>query len=125
MADSVVTIVARKKMVRARAGISELPIIKGMAFGDGAVADGNVAVPQPEDAALKNELLRKPVDDYKIISDTCIRYSCLLEKQELVGKAINEIALYDADGDLIAIKSFLPKGKDDDMEMIFEIDDTF
>lgn len=125
MADSVVTMAARRKMVRARAGVSPLPIITGMVFGDGAQKDGEVIVPQPEETKLKNELLRKPVDKFDEISDTCYRYTCTLEKNDLVGKNINEIALYDADGDLVAIKSFLNKGKDNDMEMIFEIDDKF
>lgn len=126
MADSVVTITARRKMVRARAGVSGLPAITGMAFGDGAVgAGGEIVTPQPEDTVLKNELLRKPVDGYEEISETCYRYSCALERGELIGKNINELALYDADGDLVAIKSFLPKGKDDDMEMVFDVDDKF
>lgn len=123
--DAVVTIAARRKMVRARAGVAALPAIVGMAFGDGAQVGGDVAAPQPEDTALKNELLRKAVDGFEEISDTCYRYICTLTHQELVGKNINEIALYDSDGDLVAIKSFLSKGKDDDMEMIFEIDDKF
>lgn len=125
MGNSIVTVIARKKMVRARAGVSPLPIITGMAFGDGAQVGKDVLAPQPEDITLKNELLRKAVDQYEEISDTCYRYVCTLAKGDLVGKSINEIALYDADGDLVAIKSFLNKGKDDDMEMILEIDDKF
>ena len=73
----------------------------------------------------QNELLRKPVDNFVAVSSTCYRYKCTLEESELAGKDINEIALYDAENDLVAIKTFRNKGKDDDMEMIFEIDDTF
>ena len=37
MAGTTVTTLAKKKMVKARAGISSLPKIVGMAFGDGGV----------------------------------------------------------------------------------------
>lgn len=126
MAESVVTIAAKRKMVRARAGVESLTTIVGMAFGDGAVdVNGEVITPSQENTALKNELLRKTVDGFKEMSDTCYRYTCTLDKEELDGKYINEVALYDSGGDLVAIKSFLSKGKDGDMEMIFEIDDMF
>ena len=38
---------------------------------------------------------------------------------------ISEQGLFDSDGDLIAYKTFLPKGKDDDMEFIFDMDEVF
>lgn len=38
---------------------------------------------------------------------------------------ISEVGLYDADGDMVAMKAFLKKGKDADMECVFECDDTF
>ena len=38
---------------------------------------------------------------------------------------ISEMALIDEDGDTVAIKNFLKKPKDEDMEMDFEIDDNF
>ena len=48
-----------------------------------------------------------------------------MAKETLAGQTINEVALYDEDGDLLAIKSFSDKGKDGDMEMVFEILDKF
>ena len=54
-----------------------------------------------------------------------IRYECTLENDELVGQYISELALYDEDGDLVAIKNFLRKGKDSDLEMVFQMDDEF
>lgn len=126
MAESMVTDIAREKMLKARAGIRPLPKIIGMAFGDGAKnASGGIIAPTANQTALHNELLRKEIDSYKAVSKLVYRYTCTLTEAELANKYINEIALYDADGDLIAIKSFLDKGKDDDQEMGFEIDDTF
>lgn len=125
MAEAVITTLAKKKMLQARAGIKPLSNIVGMVFGDGAVVNNELTQAQESDTALKNELFRKPINNYEVISDTKIRYTCTLGKNELVNKYINEIALYDSDNDLVAIKTFLSKGKDDDMEMTFEIDDTF
>ena len=125
MGKSIVTTIAIKKMLEARAGIAPLPRIVGMAFGDGAVQGSSIEPPDADTPFLKHEIYRQENDRYKIISDTCIRYICTLAKETLRGNKINEMALYDADGDLVAIKSFMDKGKDEDIEISFEIDDTF
>lgn len=126
MAEAIVTKTAREKMIKARAGEITLPAISGMAFGNGGVdSGGNVINPSTEQMELNSELLRKPVDGHKFISDTSCRYHCTLLENELAGESISEIGLYDTEGDLIAIKNFSSKGKDDDLEMTFNIDDTF
>lgn len=48
-----------------------------------------------------------------------------LAENELANTYISEVGLYDADGDMVAMKAFLKKGKDADMECVFECDDTF
>ncbi len=126
MADAVVTLIARSKMVKARAGAAELPPIAGMAFGTGGVdSDGNPMVPSVSDEGLKHEVFRKPVDSYEFIDDTTCRYLCTLAANECVDEEINELGLYDEDGDIIAIKTFRSKGKDADLEMTFRVDDIF
>ena len=126
MANSITTNVAREKMAKARAGEASLPAIVQMAFGDGAVdVDGNPIAPSGSDATLKNELLRKDIDGYTFPVPTTGSYSCTLLKTELVGMNVNEIALVDSAGDLVAIKTFTNKSKDGDMEMVFQIDDEF
>lgn len=127
MADSIVTNTAKEKMVKARAGIlSKLPKISGVAFGNGAVIDSNLRFPLPTDTALQNELWRQEVDGYELLPDgISVLYTCTLAKETLGGEVINEVALYDEEGDLTAIKTFSNKGKDDDMEMVFQLEDTF
>ncbi len=126
MAEAIVTIKAREKMMRARAGDICLPKICGMAFGNGGVdADGVVIAPQIDQSTLKSELYRKNIDGYKILSNTSCRYTCTLQQNELGGCKISEIALFDEEGDLVAIKNFSVKEKDYDIEMIFNIDDVF
>lgn len=126
MADAVVTLVAKKKMIKARAGEIALPKIVGIAFGSGGVdTSNNVITPTETQITLNNELLRKVIDKYEFLSDTKCRYVCTLANNELVGKYISEIALYDEDGDLVAIKNFMSKGKDSDLEITFQMDDEF
>lgn len=126
MAEAVVTLSAKKKMVKARAGVAELPKIIGMAFGNGGVDAGGVVIaPTDTQNTLNNELLRKELTSFSFLTDTKCRYVCILENNELVGASISEVALYDEDGDLVAIKNFLPKGKDSDLEMTMQIDDEF
>lgn len=126
MAEAVITILARKKMLQARAGAAALPKITGMAFGTGGVdVAGTVIVPTAEQTSLNAEQMRKVIDGYEFLSETSCRYSCTLAANEMVGKNISEIALYDEEGDLVAIKNFSAKGKDDDLEMTFNVDDKF
>ncbi|MCI9142083.1 MAG: hypothetical protein HFH87_05590 [Lachnospiraceae bacterium] len=122
----VITKAARQKLVRARAGAIELPKIVGMAFGNGGVdAAGNIIAPGEGQTVLVNELYRKPVDGYSFPDDTICRYECTLTEQELAGEEISEIGLYDEDGDIIAIKAFKRKGKDNDIAQTYILDDIF
>lgn len=124
MANSIITNKARSKMAKARAGVEPLAKIVGMAFGDGGVdGENNPTLPNME--ALSHELLRKDIDGYTAVTETCYRYSATLSKTELPKAVINELGLYDADGDMVAVKSFRNKIKDEDMAMIFEMDDQF
>ena len=77
------------------------------------------------DSTLGNELLRKKYDGYTMVSDTECKYECTLTEEELAGKEISEIGLYDANGDIVNIKRFSAKGKDADLAMTFWIKDTF
>lgn len=126
MARTTITTKAKKKMLEARAGIASLPKIVGMVFGDGGVNERDeIILHSPDQNTLHHELLRKDVDGYEVVSDTKIRYFCTLQSEELANTYISEAGLYDADGDLVAAKAFLKKGKDDDFETIFEIEDSF
>ncbi len=125
MSTAVTTRIAKKKMLLARAGVSALPKIAMMAFGDGGVnTDGEVIDPEEEQTELKNEIYRKDITKYEIVSDTQIRYYCNLKEDELTGGKISEIGLVDAEGDIITIKNFKVKEKDNDFSFMFKINDT-
>lgn len=127
MADNaVITKKARENMVKARAGAIALPVITGMVFGSGGVdSSGNVLAPEENQPELNQELYRKPIDSYTFPTDTSCQYVCMLEESELAGADISEIGLYDENGDLVCIKTFKSKGKDDDITMTFTLDDVF
>lgn len=122
----VITKKAREKLVKARAGDLTLPKIAGMAFGNGGVdADGTVIPPSETQAELTNEIFRKEIESHSYPEDTTCRYVCTLSFAELAGEEISEIGLYDEDGDIVCIKTFMRKGKDSDVEQTYTLDDIF
>lgn len=124
----VVTTKARKKLVLARAGAKELPPIVGIAFGNGGVDESdNVRAPTENQTTLTSELFRKEIDGYTVLEDAVatVKYECTLLENEMANMYISELGLYDAEGDLVCIKTFKKKGKDDDVEMTFTLDDVF
>lgn len=132
MSQAVITAVGRMKLCKAHAGDITLPIIAQMAFGDGGLeTDGQPKATTGNEAGLYKELLRRNVDKYIFSegangeTDTTCRYTHLLNKTDLGGKVISEMGLYDSEGDLVAYKTFLGKGKDDDMEFDFFMDEIF
>lgn len=124
----IVTKAARQKLAKARAGAITLPKVIGVAFGDGGVnASGAVVPPSASQTGLTHELFRKPIDKYEVLTteDATVRYVCTLAENELAGESVSEIGLYDAAGDILCVKTFTPKGKDDDIEQTYTLDDIF
>lgn len=128
MAQGVITEIGRKKLCRAHAGDGTLPVITQMAFGSGGINEsGDVIEATGSETALKAELLKKDIDSHTYTDEkqTTCRYTVRLGKADLANKTISEQGLFDEDGDMIAYKTFLAKGKDDDMEFIFDMDEIF
>lgn len=126
MAQGIITKKGREKLCKAHAGEIILPKITHMAFGKGGIGEGGeLIVATGEEMTLKMELLKKEIDSHIFPVETTCRYSVKLGKNELVGESISEQGLFDEEGDLIAYKTFLPKGKDSDMEFIFNMDEIF
>ena len=124
----IITKKSREKLVKARAGAIVLPKIAGMAFGNGGVGeDGTVIPPVDTQEGLASEIFRKAVDGYSFPEgeEAVCRYQCTLTESELAGEEISEIGLYDEEGDILCVKTFTRKGKDDDVEQTYTIDDIF
>ena len=120
----VITKQGRMKVLQARNGIRPLPVIKGIALGNGAEIGEHLIPLNEASSMLQNEVIRKECVS-KQINDSCFRYRIVLEENELVNVKINEAALYDADGELLAINVFIGKRKTGGMELAIEFDDRF
>lgn len=97
-----------------------MPAVKYMAFGNGAEdSNGKVIELNGSEKALRNELLRKELEIAERDGSVRINYGYLVKIDELVNSRINETALYDKDGDLVAIKVFESRVKKPGMEMTF------
>lgn len=124
----VITAVGRKKLCEAHAGTKALSPIAQMGWGDGGVDEsGTPKVVTGEETELFNELMRKDVEKPVYVNDghTTCRYASTLEDNDLVGKEISEIALYDSDGDMVMIQTFTRKGKDEGIPHKYEVDEIF
>ena len=124
--NSVTTAYSREQMARARSGDGVVTKVTHMAFGDGGVdGSGNPIPPVTTETSLTHETYRKAVDGHTYPVATTCRYSCQLVEAEMADQIINEIALIDEAGHMVAKKTFKNKTKDGDMKMTFEIDDIY
>ena len=130
MADNkgVVTTIGRKKLCMAHAGDAFLPAITKMAWGKGGVDEnGQPIATTGNEIGLYQELLVKDIELHTYVGDTqtTCRYTATLEAGELDGEEISEMGLYDAEGDLVAYRTFMRKGKDADSPQIYDMDEIF
>ncbi len=129
MEKAIVTKVGREKLCKAHAGDITLPKITHMAFGDGGINSENIELkPTGTETTLYNELLKKELDGHSypdVDNLTTCRYTATLGIGECTGKYISEIGLYDEEGDLIALRTFLPMGKTEDVPLTFDMDEVF
>lgn len=84
-------------------------IITQIAWGDGGhvVASPTQAIPpQPSDAGLSNELLRKNLISHDFPETTTVRFVGLVDQTELNNIGISEVGLFSKDGKMFARKTF-------------------
>ena len=130
MADNkgVITAVGRKKLCMAHAGDIELPVITQMAWGSGGADEtGQPIDTTGNEIGLYQELLRKDIESHSYVNEgkTTCRYTATLEAGEFDNSYISEMGLYDEDGDLVAYRTFMRKGKDADIPQIYDMDEIF
>ncbi len=130
MADNkgVITVTGRRKICMAHVGDAELPVITRMAWGNGGVdGEGQPIATTGNEIGLYNELLAKDIESHEYVNEerTTCRYTATLEEGELSGEEISEMGLYDEEGDLIAYRTFLRKGKDADIPQIYDMEEIF
>ncbi|MGG3803178.1 hypothetical protein [Metabacillus fastidiosus] len=127
---SIRTFKGREKQAKAHNGTAALPPVVTVVFGSGGVDNaGNPRSLTGNEIGLFNEVSRKTgVQVTKSFpSPYTARYSCTLDADvdALIGKNINEAGLIDADGDLVAIKTFTNKGMETGITMEYDYDAEF
>ncbi len=129
MEKAVVTKIGRRKLCKAHAGDIVLPKIVKMAFGDGGVDETGVEKkPSGEETGLFHELMQKELDGHSYpdgSEETICRYTATVGIGECTGNYLSEIGLFDEEGDMIAIRTFLPMGKTEDIPLTFDMDEVF
>ncbi|MGL5947916.1 MAG: phage tail protein [Aeromonas sp.] len=116
MAEAVVLQAYRRRMAAHAAGGEPCAPIAFMAFGDGGHDPQSQVVLPPSELqeALNHELLRKPLSYIAQEDLLSVTGRGEMAGNELIGAAISEVALVDADGNLLAVKNFAPKIKEAD-----------
>ena len=125
--NSVVTRARRISLAQITSGtLTTLPPIASIVLGDGGVDEsGTVLAPSEEQTELNHEIGRYAVAPVTFPVETTARYQITVPESELVGLAISEMALADAEGTLCAIRNTSPKIKDGGEEFTFIFDDEF
>ncbi|WP_201028439.1 phage tail protein, partial [Leptospira weilii] len=95
-----------------------------IAFGTGGIVSGSPRSPQDSDTGLQNEVFRKLVE-IQNNPDGTRSFKATIKQSELIGMNINEIGLFDEDGDLLFIKTFPSKPKDNLIVYDFIINEEF
>lgn len=124
---SVITTARRINLAKiTRGAVDTIPKITHIAFGDGGVDEERKPI-QPDESwqELRHEVARYEIDGVTNPEETTNRYTVTIPETELNGVNISEMALIDADGVFAGVKTFLPKGKDEDVRFVFEFDDEF
>lgn len=86
-----------------------------MGFGNGGHNSDNTArTPDPAQAALASELLRKAVATKTQENACSVTATGRIEAVELEGYSISEAGLYDGSGNLLGFCNFAPKTKEAD-----------
>lgn len=130
MASSKTSVITRARRINlakiTRGAVETIPKITHIAFGDGGVDDAGQPI-QPDESwqALRHEVARYEIDSVETPVDTTDRYTVTIPETDLNGVNISEMALVDGDGVFAAVKTFLPKGKDEDVKFVFTFDDEF
>lgn len=122
----VTTMKARGKFAKAHAGEIVLPKITQIGFGNGGHnLAGEPTQPTGLEVAVPGEFLKKNIESTAFPIPTTLRLVGILDFAEGNGQNVSAVGLYDAEGDLVALKHFSPKPKDDETRIEFDWDEQF
>ena len=124
--NTVTTRKAREKFAKAHAGAKPLPAVTKIGFGSGGHdVGGNPTPPSDTATSVPGEFLRKNITSTNYPVTTTLQIIGTLDFSEGNGQLVSACGLYDAEGDLVALKHFRPKPKDEEGKLIIEWDEQF
>lgn len=116
--NTATTIIARNKFAKAHMGDAPLPKLSKMAFGDGGHnVGGDPIPPNGDELEVPGEFVQVPINQMTLSGSTAIRIEGTLSYGEGNGKLVSSVGIYDEVGDLVAVKTFSPKAKDEDTKL--------
>lgn len=126
-ANTVTTLKARQKFAQAHGSGDPVPKIEKIGWGTGGHDQSTGQPIFPDDGAtvVPGEFIRKNIAQQSYPNSVTVRVLGVLESAEGLNKSVSACGLYDAAGDLIALKTFTPKGVDEDTRLEIEWDEEF
>lgn len=127
MANTITTNKAREKFAKAHAGVAPLPAITHVGWGTGGHDPSTrlPITPTPEINTIPGEIKRKSIKGTEFPVPTTVRIFVDLLYTESGDSEISCCGLYDADGDLVAWKTFKPKSMDEETTLEIDWDEQF
>lgn len=121
MAETIQASAYRRRIAKHMADNSPLPPFSFVAFGDGGHnADLTPKAPDPDALGLAHEVMRKPLAGITQPTPYVVECEGRIEAGELTGIYVSEAALFDADGQIVALKTFAPKIREaDELYQVF------
>jgi len=131
--NSIITVFRREMLCRYTSGdISGFAPVGAVKFGNGGADSSGIAIPP---SPTQNDLTAPFLNGTYFISGvsfpldpaprTTARYTVVIPAGDLPGETINEAALLDTNGNVLAIKTMANKIKDAGVTFTFSFDDEF
>lgn len=125
--SAITTTKAREKFAKAHGGTAPLPAITHVGWGTGGhdPETRQPIVPTADVNEIPGEIVKKEIKGIEYPVPTTLRIFVDLIYEESGDEDISCCGLYDADGDLVAWKTFKPKGMDDETTLEIDWDEQF
>ena len=126
-ANTVTTLKAREKFAKAHGDGEAVPKITQVGWGTGGhnPSTGQPIFPDSNAQIVPGEFIRKAIAQRSYPNSVTVRILGILESAEGLGQNVSACGLYDQGGHLVALKTFTPKGVDEDTRLEIEWDEEF
>lgn len=104
-----------------------LPAITEVAFGDGGhnTDTGEPIPPDGSETTVPGQVIQKSINSSSISSTTYTAVGIIDDTEISLGTNVSAVGFYDSEGDLVALKTFSPKGMTENMTIEVTWNDQF